>query len=121
MFKNKGKRRPLGFYAFDRIWIVSDRLKVILEEFDQQGFEFVQAETFYGGGSREGPSYWFCDVVRVLDCLDEAASTVEYYPNTRRYAFVVNAVMRPDAIGSAHVLRLRYYLGGWWSTTCSGA
>jgi hypothetical protein len=47
----------------------------------------------------------------MLDCVDEAASTVNYYPNTTRYSVIIKAVMRPEAVGSAHVLRLRHYLG----------
>jgi hypothetical protein len=47
----------------------------------------------------------------VLDCVDEAASILNYYPNTNRYSVIMKAVMRPEAVGSAHVLRLRYYLG----------
>ncbi len=110
-FRKKGKVQPLDFYQFDRIWIISDRFKAILEDFDQEGFEFVRTETLYHGGTREGPPYWFCDIIRVLDCVDEAVSTLRYYPNTRRYSAIMNAVMRPDVVGSAHVLRLRYYLG----------
>jgi len=60
--------------------------------------------------AREGPPYWFCDVIRVLDCLDEAASTLNYYPNTIRYSVIMKAVMRPEAVGSAHVLRLRRFI-----------
>jgi hypothetical protein len=111
VFEKKGTRKQLDFYGFDRIRVVSDRLKAILENFDQEGFEFVRTETLYDGGTREGPPYWFCDVVRVLDCVDEAASALNYYPNTKRYSVIKNAVMRPEAVSSARVMRSRYYLG----------
>jgi hypothetical protein len=113
VFDKKNSRPPLDFYRFGRIWLISDRLKAILEEFDRDGFQFVRTETLYEGGTHDGPPFWFCDVIRVLDCVDEAASTVNYQKNARskRYATVVNVVMRPEAVGSAHVLRLRYYTG----------
>jgi hypothetical protein len=110
VFEKKGTCEPMDFYEFDRIWVISERLKAILENFDRDGFEFVRTETLYDGGAREGPSYWFCDVIRVLDCIDEDASTLNYYQSPRkRYSVIKNAVMRPEAAGSAHVLRLRYY------------
>ena len=93
VFKKKSTRRPLDFYAFDRIWVISDRFKTILEDFDQEGFEFVRTETLYDIGTREAPLYWFCDVVRMLDCVDEAASTFNYYPNSKRYSVIINAIM----------------------------
>jgi hypothetical protein len=118
VFQKKSTRQPLDFYRFRRIWVISDRLKAILEDFDREGFEFVRTDTLYDGGTREGLPYWFCDVIRVLDCVDEAASTITYYDRPafesitwKSYERLLNVVMRPEAIGSAHVLRVRYYSG----------
>jgi hypothetical protein len=113
VFSKKGKRPPLDFNLFGRIWLISDRFKRLLEAFDPEAFEFVRTDTAYDGGTREGPPFWFCDVIRVLDCLDEDRSTILYQENItwKVYASLASAVVRPEAVGAAHVFRLRHYRG----------
>lgn len=111
VFSRKGKRPPLDFNLFGRIWLISDRFKLLLEAFDPEAFEFVRTDTAYDGGTREGPPFWFCDVIRVLDCLDEERSTILYQENIKWkvYTSIVKAVVRPEAVGAARVFRLRHY------------
>jgi hypothetical protein len=113
VFSKKGKRPPLDFNLFGRIWLISDRFKGLLEAFDREAFEFVRTDTAYDGGTREGPPFWFCDVIRVLDCLDEDRSTIHYQENItwKVYAALAKIVMRPEVVATAHVFRLRYYSG----------
>jgi hypothetical protein len=54
VFSKKGKRPPLDFNLFDRIWLISDRFKLLLEAFDPTAFEFVRTDTAYDGGTRDG-------------------------------------------------------------------
>lgn len=54
-------------------WLVSDRLRQVMETVDAGAFAFVEADYRLVDGSK-GPSRLLCDVVRTLDPLDEEAS-----------------------------------------------
>ena len=57
---------------------------------------------------------WLCDVLRVLDAVDEVASRlqIKYLPqyNAKTYQLAGGAdlVFREDVIGSAHIFRLAH-------------
>ena len=68
---------PLAWYdLFDNLtrdlWLVSDRLMRLLLEIDPGAFDCVRAETILrlDDGDHEGPPYWLCDVVRIVDAID---------------------------------------------------
>lgn len=54
------------------LWLISDRLMRLLLEIDAAAFDCVRAETtiLLDEGEREGPAYWLCDLVRVVDAID---------------------------------------------------
>jgi len=97
---NKKSHRSLrdlencGFY-----WLISERAKQVLEQVDPDAFAFVKCEVRFATGEL-GPDYWLCDVVRVLDAVDEAASRFDVF------SFSSSLVFREDAVGSARIFRM---------------
>ncbi|WP_372166048.1 DUF1629 domain-containing protein [Xanthomonas axonopodis] len=99
--------------GFSGYWLTSEPLKQILESVDPDGFAFVPCEFVMEDGS-QGPPYFLCDVVRTLDALDEAASTLkiltEGYPAGKHYSLAGGASLAfiQDVVGTAHVFRTPY-------------
>ncbi len=54
-------------------WLISERLRQVMEEIDPDAFAFADTDYRLEDGSK-GPTYFLCDVVRTLDALDEEAS-----------------------------------------------
>lgn len=104
-------RPPVDWELFDDFWLVSDRMKSVLEAVDRDGVAFLKCETrSLSGGA---PVYWLCDIVRQLDVIDEEKSNVEILDDGtdfRRYSNVAisSFVFREEAIGSAHIFRPRF-------------
>lgn len=99
--------------SFSGYWLVSEALKVVLEDSDPDGFQFVRCEFMLADGSQGEPHY-LCDVVRCLDAIDLSASQVkvltEGYPNGRYYSLTGGAKLafNADVIRGAHVFRTPY-------------
>lgn len=105
-------RPPVDWERFHDFWLVSDRMKDILEATDREGVAFVRCETRSRGGSA-APVYWLCDIVRVLDVIDEEKSCVRILDDGtafRRYDLLASSrfVFREEAIGSAHIFWPRF-------------
>jgi len=92
------------------IWLVSDRLKNLLEGLDPEGVVFVRAEVDYSNFDEPGPGFWFCDIVRMLDCIDDERSKLTYYDNVpfKAYRALIDVKMRPEVVGDAHAFRLTH-------------
>lgn len=92
-------------------WLVSDRMKTVLETVDPEGCALVRCDVRLGDGT-PGPLYWLCDVLRVLDALDETNSEVKIYdePEGKSYDFMggTRFFFKEDIIGSAHIFRMAY-------------
>ncbi|WP_171029676.1 DUF1629 domain-containing protein [Burkholderia sp. 4M9327F10] len=93
-------------------WLVSDRLKEIFERLDPSAFIFVRCEIEMQDKS-EPPVYWLCDVVRVLDAIDEVTSKVQikHYEDGRKYYSFLGETslnFREDIDLSNHIFRLKY-------------
>jgi hypothetical protein len=88
-------------------------MKTVLESVDPEGFAFLQCEVRLANGE-PGPVSWLCDVLRILDAIDEAASRVQikYLPqyNAKVYQLAggANLVFREHIIGAAHIFRLAH-------------
>lgn len=98
---------PIG-----QFWLVSDRAKRVLEQVDPDAFVFLECRVELRDGS-EGPRYWLCDVVRVLDALNEPESEAKIKKNDRNekiYTTIGNEVLifKEDVIGSHHIFRMLY-------------
>lgn len=102
-----------------RWWLISDRTKAVLEALDPAAFVFVPCDVRVPGGSYHGPDYWVCDVVRVLDALDESQSRltigirddIRYLDHGKKYYQVMpgdKLVFTESAIGDAHIFRMAH-------------
>jgi len=90
-------------------WLISDPMKAVLEEVDREAFAFVQCEVQRPPGESE-PGYWLCDVIRILDALDESASDVKIYDENgiKTYSLLGahKLVFNEATVGSAHAFRM---------------
>lgn len=57
-------------------WVISDRAKQVLEGVAPADFAFLPIDTTVDAGA-EPVSLWLCDVLPILDAIDEEHSTVE--------------------------------------------
>ncbi len=98
--------------GFKDYWLVSEPLKQVLQSVDPDGFAFVLCSFLLEDGS-EAPPHYLCEVVRMLDAIDEAASKVKIltgYPNGKFYRVAGGAsfAFKKELIGTAHVFRTPY-------------
>ena len=103
---------PRDLEEYSAYWLISDRLKTVLEAVDLEAFDFARCDVRIAG-SGVGPVYWLCDVVRVIDAVDEAASkvTIRYYEGdykTYSLAGGASLVLREDVVGPAHIFRMAH-------------
>ncbi|MEA9557809.1 DUF1629 domain-containing protein [Xanthomonas nasturtii] len=97
--------------GFSGYWLVSERLHQVFSTVDPEGFSFVECDFLMTDGT-QGPRYFLCDVVRVLDALDEEQSEVEIeisddFVNGKFYDLTGGASLafRKDVVGNSHVFR----------------
>ncbi|WP_246550575.1 MULTISPECIES: imm11 family protein [Bradyrhizobium] len=106
-------RAPVDWELFHDYRLVSDRMKSLLEALDPEGVRFVRCETRYRDG-HAAPTYWLCDIIRVLDAVDEAKSDLEIeYPTPDRKVYNLRKrsclIFKEDSVGAAHIFRLLFY------------
>ncbi len=103
--------------GFSGYWLVSKRLRHVMESVDSEAFAFAHADYRLADGSK-GPSVYLCDVIRTVDALDEDASLLhieisddfeggKYYDLTGE----IRLAFRRDVLGEAHVFRLPFHGG----------
>ncbi|MBO9738884.1 DUF1629 domain-containing protein [Xanthomonas axonopodis pv. begoniae] len=98
--------------GFKDYWLVSEPLKHVFQTVDPEGFSFAPCEFLLEDGS-QAPPHYLCEVVRILDAIDETASRVKVltgYPNGKYYSIAGGAdlAFEKEVIGSAHVFRTPY-------------
>ncbi|MCC4605386.1 DUF1629 domain-containing protein [Xanthomonas campestris pv. badrii] len=98
--------------GFKSYWLVSEPLKQVLEAADPKGFAFALCDFRLEDGTPGAPHY-LCEVVRIIDAIDEEASTVKIltgYRNGKHYSVAGGAEFgfRKDVVGAAHVFRTPY-------------
>lgn len=103
--------------GFSGYWLVSERLRRVMESVDADAFVFADTDYRLADGSK-GPTVFLCDVVRTLDALDEEVSELnieisddfeagKYYDLTGD----IRLAFRRNVLGSAHVFRLSFHGG----------
>lgn len=95
----------------------SDRTNTLFEAIDPEAFLFVRCEMTIPEGIWDGPSHWLCEVVRILDAVDESKSRLEigirdderYSDHGKKFYRVsldTKLVFKEEVIGNAHVFRM---------------
>jgi hypothetical protein len=108
------RRAPVhwDFEVYLNYWFISERTKTLLENLDRDAFAFLRCDVRHPDGG-DGPPRWLCDVVRVLDALDEQKSQVrigtaddgsKFYGSAGR----VNLVFKEDLVGPHPIFRMRH-------------
>jgi len=102
---------PRDLEEYWHYWLVSNKTKAVLEGVDPDGFVFVECDVLRPDGA-VGPAYWLCDVIRILDAVDEAASRLKIYDEQgpKSYSLVGGAtlVFKEAVVGEAHVFRMAH-------------
>ncbi len=98
-------------------WLVSDRLREVMEDVDSGAFAFVDVHYGSSDGTVSG-GYSLCDVTRTLDALNEEASVlnIEVSDEFAAGKFCdltgeVRLAFRPEVLCGAHVFRLAFHGG----------
>ena len=110
-------RKPLDLELELGYWIVSRRTKEVFEATDPDAFIFVACKTIIEEVEAVG-DFWLCDVVRILDALDEPKTNPIVYENgSRHYGFIgfENLYFQEDIVGQSHVFRMMY---SWSNVIC---
>lgn len=111
LFDKKLGRPPRDIEGYVGHWLVSDRLKAVLEEVDHDAFGFASCEVCLPDGTA-GPHRWLCNVVRVLDALDEQASELRIVEDMGQKVYWLagptRLIFREDVVGPAHVFRMAF-------------
>lgn len=101
--------------GFSGYWLVSERLRRVMESVDASAFAFADTDYRLADGSK-GPTVFLCDVVRRLDALDEEASQLDIeindeYEAGKYYDLTgdIRLAFRRDVLGCAHVFRLPFH------------
>jgi hypothetical protein len=100
------------FEEYSGYWFISDRMKTVLERIDRNAFAFLKCRVHLRDGA-DGPRRWLCDVVRVLDALDEDNSKVTIGVSdigTKTYYIPMseNVFFREEKIGPHHIFRVMH-------------
>lgn len=102
------------FYtSFEGYWLVSEKLRRVLESVDPKGVRFAATRFIQADGS-EGAEFYLCDVSRSLDAVDEEASDVRVltdgFPESKFYDVAGGArlAFRRDVVAGAHIFRLKF-------------
>lgn len=104
---------PRDFECLAGLWIVSEALKSIFQAVDPEAFAFSECDFVLSDGSI-GPKLYLCNVVRILDALDEEASRLKIkvgdYEMGKYYSLAGGASLRfhPSVVESAHIFRTPY-------------
>lgn len=100
--------------SFSGYWLISERLKNVFESVDPDAFAFAKTDFRLQDGT-PGPPYYLCDVVRVLDAVDEKNATLkieagESFVRGKFYDLsgTVKLAFKKNVIGSSHVFRLPF-------------
>nr|WP_282966329.1 DUF1629 domain-containing protein [Burkholderia vietnamiensis] len=103
---------PRDLESYGGYWLVSDKMRKVLEDVDAEGFAFAECAYTLPDGSA-GPRYFLCDIVRTLDALDEQASTLRIRfekdhdtgedINIRGLLSNSKLVFDEEIVGSAHI------------------
>lgn len=110
--KKSYKRPPKDLEQFQGYWLVSERLKRVLEATDPGAVAFAPCDVYYISGKPIEENFYLADVIRELDALDEAASTVKIvrYGDDKVYDLSGTLDLKFDLtiVGDSHIFWQRH-------------
>lgn len=71
-------RKPYDVEPYTDYWLVSDRAKQLFDRISETDFTYLAVDTEFDAGS-EPTTYWLCDILPVVDAVDESRSAVKYW------------------------------------------
>lgn len=102
------------FYSsFEGYWLVSEKLKRVLEAVDAEGMRFASTKFIQVDGF-DDVRFYLCDVTRVLDAVDEEASDVRIltdgFPKEKFYRLAGGArlAFKRDVVDGVHIFRSEF-------------
>jgi Protein of unknown function (DUF1629) len=100
------------FEVYSGYWFISDRMKSVLQGVDPEAFAFLQCDVRTPGGN-DAPVRWLCDVIRILDALDEGRSTAEIGTaesgrKVYRFGLGASLTFNESVVGTSHIFRMKY-------------
>jgi hypothetical protein len=112
VFDKKYGRPVRDLEIFDEYWFVSDHAKNTFESVDPEGFIFHKCDVRLRDGEA-GPIHWLCDVIRILDAVDEQASDIRINMNTHQgkqynISGFAKIVFREEIVGKSHIFRMEH-------------
>jgi len=114
--KRKSGPPPSDIELYHAYWLISDRLKSTFESVDPLAFAFQACDVRLRDGSA-GPTYWLCDVVRVLEAFGEEIlqEVYSYRQATGNKYFDLlgrkeDLIFNETVIGQSHVFVTPYSL-----------
>jgi len=93
-------------------WLISDRMKSVLQGADPEAFAFLQCDVRTPDG-KDAPVRWFCDVIRVLDALDEGRSAVKIGTaddgsKVYNFGYGASLTFNESVVGNSYIFRMKY-------------
>ncbi len=114
-------RLPQDIEDFRGILLVSEKAKCLFERVDSDAFEFKFCE-IVNHNNIKMDKYWLCDVIRVLDALDELQSdaVIESIGGRKRYDLLRSRhlVFKKEIVGRSHIFRMDHR---WTTVICDSA
>jgi hypothetical protein len=100
------------FQVMADFFLISERMKGVIEPFDGDAFAFLPCEVRMRDGGN-GPTYRLCDIICVLDALDEKQSEVSAVTaddGTKIYNLLgqTKLIFKESAIGNRHMFRMMF-------------
>ena len=114
--KEKPRKMPKDIDYCGGYWLISEKCKTFFEDIDPLAFEFVECDCLDVNGSPT-KSRWFCDVIRVVDALDEQKTKVtiktpEGWHKSYEIEVTSNLYFRTNAIpANCHIFKMAHYHG----------
>ena len=94
-------------------WLISERARRFFEEFEPYAFVYHDCDIVRPDGSA-GPVRWLCDVVQVVDAIDEqrsGATAIQNFVNKKIYKLSSDGTLALTRakIGAAKIFHLMYF------------
>jgi hypothetical protein len=96
---------PSDFFEPGTLFLVSDRLKALLEGFDVRA-EFFQVQVLHQGRQCTGRAYYYCNILDLVECLDLELGEYTFLkkPGFTDHVDAINKLVIDEARAAGHDL-----------------